>query len=200
MMNGFFAMLHRAKHIKRWGLMRNSESENLSEHSFDTAVIAHALAEIGNKYMGKSLPSDKIAAAALFHDAHEIMTGDLPTPVKYKDEEIKKAYKKIEEAATESLLGSLPEELRGGYACLLGFSEREPELYRYIKAADKISAFIKCVEECRTGNSEFEIAKELLRAQIESIGLPEADFFMERFAETYGLSLDELQGTAQNRG
>ena len=192
-MNGFFAMIHRAKHIKRWGLMRNSESENLSEHSFDTAVIAHALAEIGNKYMGKDLPSDRIAAAALFHDAHEIMTGDLPTPVKYKDAEIKKAYKKIEEAASESLLLSLPEELRGGYSDLMSFCDREPELYRYVKAADKISAYIKCVEECKTGNSEFAVAKELLKKQIAELELPEADYFIARFTEAYGLSLDELQ-------
>lgn len=191
--NGFFAMIHRAKHIKRWGLMRNSESENLSEHSFDTAVIAHALAEIGNTYFAKDIPSAKIALAALYHDAHEIMTGDLPTPVKYKDEEIKKAYKKIEEAAGQSLLASLPEELQAKYEELCMLHEREPELYIYIKAADKISAYVKCVEECRMGNREFEIAKEQLLGQINALALPEADHFMKHFAEGYGLSLDELQ-------
>ena len=191
--NGFFAMIHRARHIKRWGLMRNSEYENLSEHSFDTAVIAHALAEIGNAYFGKDLPSDRIAAAALFHDAHEIMTGDLPTPVKYKDKEIIKAYKKIEDAAGKSLLSSLPPELRQRYASLIDMQEKEPELYKYVKAADKISAYIKCVEEKRMGNEEFSVAAEQIRGQINALSLPEADKFMDDFAESFGLSLDELQ-------
>ena len=191
--NGFFAMIHRAKYIKRWGLMRNSERENLSEHSFDTAIIAHALCEIGNKRFGKALDSEKIATAALFHDAHEIMTGDLPTPVKYKDEKLLQAYRAIENAAGERLLSSLPDYLLKSYEELVGFETQNPEMYRYIKAADKISAYIKCIEETKAGNPEFAIAKSQQEKAIRALGLPEAEVFLDEFMDSYGCSLDELQ-------
>lgn len=192
--NGFFAMLARMKHIARWGLMRNTTRENLAEHSFDTAVIAHALALIGNRHFGRTLDTGEIAAAALFHDAPEIITGDLPTPVKYHDPELRSRYQAIEDSAAKRLLEMLPEELHPAYGELLHFEQRHPETYRYIKAADKISAWLKCREELKCGNPEFRQAEEQTRRAIGALELPEADYFMEQFAPAFGLTLDELQG------
>lgn len=191
--NGFFAMMTRMRNIARWGLMRNNLRENLAEHSFDVAVTAHALALIGNQRFGRKLDPGQIAAAALFHDASEIVTGDLPTPVKYNNPEICSAYKSIEHAAADSLLRMVPEELRPHYRLLLDFEQDQPELYRYVKAADKISAYIKCVEELRGGNDEFRRAAIQTREAIAKLALPEADYYMEQFAPAFSLSLDELQ-------
>lgn len=191
--NGFFAMLTRMRNITRWGLMRNNIRENLTEHSFDTAVTAHALAVIGKERFGKTVDPGQIAAVALFHDASEIITGDLPTPVKYNNPTIRTAYKSIERAASDSLLQMLPSELRPSYQVLFDFETDDPELYRYVKAADKISAYIKCVEELRGGNDEFRRAAAQTREAIAAMHMPEVDYYMEQFAPAFSLSLDELQ-------
>ena len=191
--NGFFAMMTRMRNITRWGLMRNNITENLTEHSYDTAVTAHALAVIGKEKFGKDIDPGQIAAVALFHDASEIITGDLPTPVKYNNPVIRSAYKSIEQAAADSLLQMLPGELRPSYKILFDFETDNPELYRYVKAADKISAYIKCVEELRGGNDEFRRAAIQTREAIAKMAMPEADYYMEQFAPAFSLSLDELQ-------
>lgn len=191
--NGFYAMLARMKHISRWGLMRNTMRESLSEHSFDTAVIAHALALIGNTYYGRDVNPDKVAAAALFHDAPEILTGDLPTPVKYHNPEIRTAFRAVEHGAAERLLHMLPEELQSAYRRMMTLDSAEPQLFAYVKAADKISAYLKCVEELKSGNREFEKAAQQLKRSVAELHLPEAEHFMTQFAESYGLTLDELQ-------
>ena len=191
--NGFFAMMTRMRNITRWGLMRNNITENLTEHSYDTAVTAHALAVIGKEKFGKNIDPGQIAAVALFHDASEIITGDLHTPVKYNNPAIRSAYKSIEQAAADSLLQMLPGELRPSYKILFDFETDDPELYRYVKAADKISAYIKCVEELRGGNDEFRRAAIQTREAIAKMAMPEADYYMEQFAPAFSLSLDELQ-------
>ena len=191
--NGFFAMMTRMRNIARWGLMRNSIQENLAEHSFDTAVTAHALALIGREKLGRDIDPGKVAAAALFHDAPEIITGDLPTPVKYNNPEICSAYKSIEHAAADSLLRMLPEELRPHYRLLMTMEEQDPETYRYVKAADKISAYIKCVEELKAGNSEFRDAAAQTRAALEEYELPEVTYFLETFMPSFSLTLDQLK-------
>ena len=191
--NGFFAMMTRMRNITRWGLMRNNITENLTEHSYDTAVTAHALAVIGKEKFGKDIDPGQIAAVALFHDASEIITGDLPTPVKYNNPAIQTAYKSIEQAAADSLLQMLPGELRPSYKVLFDFETDDPELYRYVKAADKISAYIKCVEELRGGNDEFRRAAIQTQEAIAKMAMPEADYYMEQFAPAFSLSLDELQ-------
>ena len=191
--NGFFAMMTRMRNITRWGLMRNNITENLTEHSYDTAVTAHALAVIGKEKFGKDIDPGQIAAVALFHDASEIITGDLPTPVKYNNPAIQTAYKSIEQAAADSLLQMLPGELRPSYKVLFDFETDDPQLYRYVKAADKISAYIKCVEELRGGNDEFRRAAVQTREAIAKMAMPEADYYMEQFAPAFSLSLDELQ-------
>ena len=195
--NGFFAMMTRMRNITRWGLMRNNITENLTEHSYDTAVTAHALAVIAKEKFGREIDPGQIAAVALFHDASEIITGDLPTPIKYNNPEIQTAYKSIEQAASDSLLQMLPSELRPQYQVLFAFEADNPELYRYVKAADKISAYIKCVEELRGGNDEFRRAALQTREAIRAMGLPEADYYMEQFAPAFSLSLDELQEEEQ---
>ena len=148
-LRNFFAMLSRMKYINRWGLMRNTITENIAEHSLDVAVIAHGLAVIGNTYFGKQLNEDRIAVLAMYHDTTEIITGDLPTPIKYFAPEIKIAYKSVEAAAGNSLLHALPRELRPAYKDIILESEEDKELWKYVKAADKLSAYIKCVEEKR---------------------------------------------------
>ena len=195
--NGFFAMLGRMKHITRWGLMRNTMRESLSEHSFDTAVIAHALAVIGREEYGRDVDPGQIAAAALFHDASEILTGDMPTPVKYNNPDIQNAFHSVERAARERLLAMLPPALRPPYRTLFAFDAERPEFYAYIKAADKISAYTKCLEEQRSGNREFDQAARQLYETILSMHLPEADYFMEKFVPGFGLTLDELQAEEQ---
>ena len=191
--NGFFAMVARMKHITRWGLMRNSMRETLAEHSFETAVIAHALAVIGVTRYQRTVEPGKVAAAALYHDANETLTGDLPTPVKYYSPAIRDAYKAVEQEATARLISTLPEDLQGTYRALMECEQRDPMTYAYIKAADKISAWIKCVEEGKSGNLEFRNAEAQLSATIRAIDLPEVKDYMRDFASSYGYTLDELQ-------
>ncbi len=193
MSSHFYAMLFRMKYIERWGLMRNTREENLSEHSLETAFVAHALAVIHNRRLcgggEDALDPGRAALLAMFHDAPEIITGDLPTPVKYFSKDTAAAYKQIETAAAERLLGLLPADLRPEYETLLA----EDRCYHpIIKAADKICAYIKCIQEEKMGNSEFRVAGETIRQGIVAMNLPEADIFMREFLEGFGLTLDEL--------
>ncbi len=188
----FFAMLSRMKYINRWGLMRNTRSENLSEHSLETAIVAHALAVIGNEKFGRSRDPQRAAALALLHDAPEIITGDMPTPVKYHSEDIRKAYADVENLAAERLVSLLPEELRPYYRELMTMSAPgDEELRPLIKAADRISAAIKCIEERLSGNQDFREAERSTLKLLRDMDLPEAKYFMEEFLPSYGLTLDE---------
>lgn len=191
--NHFFAMMARMKYIERWALMRNSCQENISEHSLDVAMIAHALAVIGNIRFGKNLDENKAALIGMYHDATEIITGDLPTPVKYYNKGIKSAYKEVERVAAENLLSMLPEDMRGYYEKVLFRQEEDEYLWKIVKAADKLSAYIKCLEEEKAGNTEFVQAKESTQKHIEELGLEEAAVFCNEFLESYGLTLDELK-------
>ena len=186
-------MLSRMKNINRWGLMRNTRQENLCEHSFETAVIAHALAVLRNTRFGGDCDPGRAAALALYHDAAEIITGDMPTPVKYYSPEIRSAYRKVEAVARERLLGLLPDDLKGAYAPLLGESpaQADRDLLPLVRAADKISAVIKCVEEKRMGNAEFTEAEAALRRALKEMRLPEADCFLTEFLPSFSLTLDE---------
>ena len=187
----FFAMLSRMKYITRWGLMRNTRPENLSEHALEVAVLAHALALIGQKRLGLPLDPNRAATLALFHDAPEILTGDLPTPVKYADPAIKSAYKQVEREAAGRLLDMLPEDLREDYRPLLMPGPADTPLRPLIKAADKLSALIKCIEEERAGNLEFRKAKESTLAAIHALDCEPAEIFLREFIPSYTLTLDE---------
>jgi len=193
MENGFFAMVSRMKYINRWALMRNEHSENLCEHSFEVAVIAHALAVIGNKRFGKHLNGERAALMGLYHDTPETLTGDMPTPVKYYSEEVRLAYKTVEENACKSLVSMLPEDFREDYAAMFIPAEGDAELWKLVKAADKISALIKCTEEKKAGNSEFVKAADGIRESIEKMDLPEAKVFVKDFLPAYEMTLDELR-------
>lgn len=186
----FYAMLSRMKNISRWGLMRNTRPENLSEHSLETAYIAHALAIIKNRRLGGNIDPCAVSAAAMFHDTSEIITGDLPTPIKYYNPEIKKVYKQIEQTAEERLLKLLPEDMREDIEPLY---HPDSETARLIKAADKISALIKCTEELGVGNREFSAAHASTLKAIHELECPEAEIFLEEFMESFSLTLDEQQ-------
>ena len=190
-MHKFFAYISRMKYITRWSLMRNSVPENIQEHSHMAAVLAHALGVIRRDVLGRPCEPDACAAAALFHDATEIFTGDLPTPIKYYSPAIREAYHQVEDVAADKLLGMLPGELRGAYEPLL--READPEIRRIVKAADKLSAYIKCLEELEAGTNEFgDAAGETLEA-LRRMELEEVTWFLEHFAEAFGLTLDGLQ-------
>ena len=195
-MNNFFALIARMKNIGRWSLMRSVTTENVQEHSHMTAVLAHALAVIRRDVFGKPCDPNACAAAALFHDAAEILTGDLPTPIKYYGPEIMTAYRQVENAASEKLLHMLPPELRGAYEPFL--CDTDPELRRIVKAADKLSAYIKCVEERRAGNDEFLRAEQKTLDILRAYAMPEVDWFLDRFGPSFELTLDEL-GTMDYR-
>ena len=190
-MYNFFAYMARMKYITRWSLMRNSVSENIQEHSHMVAVLAHALAVIRRDVFGGKADPEACACAALFHDATEIFTGDLPTPIKYFDPEIRSAYHRVEDAAAEKLLGMLPEELRGAYEPLL--REEDGEVRTLVKAADKLAAYLKCREELAAGNSEFADAEKETLALLRAMEMPEVDWFLTNFAGAFGLTLDGLQ-------
>lgn len=187
----FFAMVNRMKMIDRWALMQNTTKENIAEHSHCVAVIAHALALIGNKKFGKSYDEGRVALLALYHDTTEVITGDMPTPVKYYNEEIKSVYKEIENIAGERLLAMLPDDFKEDYKPFFTHRDEDKELWALVKAADKISALIKCIEEMRMGNKEFEIALKAQEQKIADIDLPEVKYFSEHFMKAYYLTLDE---------
>lgn len=188
----FFGLTGRMKYINRWGLMRNTRKENLIEHSAEVAMIAHALAIIGVTRLGKNYNVGEITTVALYHDLPEILTGDLPTPVKYYNEESLKAYQKVEEQATENILNGLPKDLRPVYHGIISSTILTEEEKKLVKAADKLSALIKCIEEKKAGNAEFDDAKTSTEKSIVAMKVPEAMIFMEEFLEAYAGTLDEL--------
>ena len=191
MANEFYALMGRMRYITRWGLMRNTFSENISEHSHITAVLAHALALIRRDILQLPGPDpDRCAVAALYHDASEILTGDLPTPIKYYNPDIKTAYKQVERVAGERLLEMLPPELRESYAPLV--LEDDRELEPIVKAADKLSAHIKCLEEQKAGNTEFDTAARQTWEAMRAMKLPELDWFLEHCLSPFSLTLDQL--------
>ena len=191
MKSHFFAYVSRMRFIQRWALMRNTAPENVQEHSHQVAVLAHALAVIRNEKFGGTVDPGAVAVAALYHDASEILTGDMPTPIKYDNPAIRKAYKDVEAVAEGKLLAMLPEELQAVYAPIL--TPTDPEVIRLVKAADKLSAYIKCVEELKAGNNEFREAAAQTRKSLEAYELPEVAYFLETFMDSFALTLDELK-------
>ena len=189
----FFAYLGRMKLIRRWSLMRNTVPENIQEHSLQVAMIAHNIALCGNKYYGRAYDPERIALLALFHDVGEVIVGDLPTPVKYFNPDIKSGYQTVENIAKERLLAMLPGDFQADYRAI--FFDAPPEMVRIIKAADKIAAYIKCVEEGVAGNGEFRKAEKSLQEEISKFDdLPEVGYFMHEFMPSFGLTLDEMNG------
>lgn len=188
----FFSYMAKMKHIKRWGIMRNTREENIQEHSLQAAMIAHALAVIKNKLFGGSVDAERVMAVAVYHEAGEVITGDLATPIKYFNPEIKSAYKQIEHVAEQKLVAMLPDEIKGEYEALILGREEDKEIYALVKAADRICAYIKCIEELSAGNREFEKAQKTILASIESLSLPEVKYFMDKFIPSFELTLDEL--------
>jgi 5'-deoxynucleotidase len=186
----FFAYIFRMRYIARWALMRNTRTENVEEHSYEVAVLAHALAVIGRDVYGKDLDPDKAAVFALFHDAPEIVTGDMPTPIKYFNPEIKNAYQQVETVAQDKLLSMLPPELVPAYEPLV--RESDDAIRPYVKAADKLAAWLKCQEELKAGNTEFKRAADETRAALESMGMEEVNWFMEQLGGAFQLTLDDL--------
>ena len=191
MANEFYALMGRMRYITRWGLMRNTFSENIQEHSHQVAVLAHALALIRREILKLDGPDpDKCAVAALYHDASEILTGDMPTPIKYYNPDIKLAYKEVERIAGNRLLQMLPQELRESYEHLV--LEDDPEVTPIVKAADKLSAHIKCVEEQKGGNTEFDSAAQQTMAALKALAMPELDWFIDNCLPAFSLNLDQL--------
>lgn len=191
--NDFFAFTSRIKYINRWALMRNTRYETLSEHSCEVAQLAYALAVIGNKRLGKSYNCERASLLGLYHDVPEIITGDLPTPVKYYSEETKTAYKAVEKNASKQLLGMLPDDLQEMYSPLLNKHAEDDELWKLVKAADKISAYLKCVIERKAGNSEFFEAEKQLRKKMDSFECEEAKVFISDFIPSYEKTLDMMK-------
>ena len=189
----FGAMMSRMKYIDRWALMRNSTKENISEHSMEVAMLSHLLAVIGRVRFGKELDADKAALIGIYHDSTEIITGDMPTPIKYYNDEMRDTFKEIEELAAIQLLAMLPDDIREEYEDLFFTQEKDAYLWKLVKAADKISALIKCVEEEKAGNTEFVNAKKMTRKSIDAMELEEVEVFFEEFFPAYKMTLDELQ-------
>ena len=187
----FFAFLNRMKFIKRWSLMRSVREENIMEHSQQVAIIAHALALIKNKIYGGAVDVNKVVLLAQYHEVSEVITGDLPTPIKYFNPEIKSAYKDLEKNASERLINMLPDELKGDYKEYV-LPEENSEEYKLVKCADRLAAYLKCVEEVRAGNSEFKKAKSSIGAELKSSKREEVDYYLKHFAPAYDLTLDEL--------
>lgn len=190
MSSSFFAYIFRMRYIARWALMRNTRTENVEEHSYEVAVLAHALAVVGQEIFHKDVNPDRVATTALFHDAPEIITGDLPTPIKYFNPAIKSAYDQVEAVAQDKLLGMLPHELTEAYTPLLRVED--PKVRCYIKAADKLAAWLKCLEERKAGNREFVQAEEETLHALKDMNMDEVTWFLEHMGEAFGLTLDEL--------
>ena len=189
----FFAFLSRMKYITRWGLMRNTQTENIQEHSLQVAMIAHALALIKNRFYGGKINAEKVAVLGMYHDCDEIITGDMPTPIKYFNPEISKAYKAVEIVSRNKLLSMLPDELTESYRSILFNQNEDAECWKLVKAADRIAAYTKCIEEVKAGNKEFKRASDAILKSIQDIKLPEVAYFMEHFTPSYMLTLDELE-------
>lgn len=191
MSSKFFAILSRMKYINRWGLMRNTIVENISEHSLETAFVAHLLAVLRNKRFGGNVNAERCALLAMYHDTTEILTGDLPTPVKYFNPDIKKAYDAVEQTAIDKMISYLPDDIKSEYVPLFQKQECDEELWVLVKVADKISALIKCIEERQMGNSDFKKAEKSTLEAIRNMKIPEADMFIDEFIPYYNLTLDE---------
>lgn len=189
----FFAFLSRMKYINRWGLMRNTQFENIQEHSLQVALISHALAVINNQFYGGSINPERTAVLGMLHDANEIITGDIPTPIKYFNPTISIAYKNVEDISKAKLISMLPEELKIVYSDILFETNLDKESWALVKAADKISAYIKCLEEEKAGNREFKKARKSIYKIINLIDLPEVKYFMNNFIQSFALSIDELE-------
>ncbi len=187
----FFAFLNRMKYITRWSLMRSTVRENIMEHSQQVAVVAHALATISNTYFGGNLDANSIAVKALFHETSEVLTGDLPTPIKYFNPEIRDAYKALEHYSNEKLLKLLPAELCPVYNDII--NDDDSVEHKFVKYADKICAYIKCIDEVKMSNGEFFKAEKTIRAELDSIDCPEVKFFMQHFVDAFFMTLDELE-------
>ena len=188
----FFAYLSRMKFIHRWGLMRNTLVENIQEHSLQVAMIAHALALIRNRLFAGGLDPERVMVLAVYHDVSEVITGDLPTPLKYFNPEISRAYSEIEQVARRKLWDMIPAELKADYRTVLFQENADTEGWNVVKAADKISAYVKCLEELKAGNQEFAKAKESIEREIARLKLPEVAYFMREFVHSFALALDEL--------
>mgnify|MGYP000420046607 FL=1 len=193
MKNSFFAYLSRIKYINRWALMRNTTYETLSQHSYEVATLAHALAVIGNRRFGKSYDTSRAALLGLYHDAAESITGDMPTPVKYFSTELRSAFAEVEKSAGARLLSMLPEDMQADYDPLLEQKADDAALWRLVKAADKLSAYIKCIEERKAGNTEFREAEKSTKKLLEKLECPEAAAFLSEFLPAYELPLDKLR-------
>ena len=191
-MYGFFAYLDRMKYINRWALMRSTERENIKEHSAQVAIIAHALAVIGNTYYGKNYDENKVATLALFHETSEVITGDLPTPVKYYNPAIRDAYKAVEEVANDKLLGMLPDEMKGVYGKLIK-CDKTCEESKLVKHADRIAEYVKCLTELKVSNGEFKKAKNTIEKELHALDSEEVKYFLDNFIKPYTLTLDELE-------
>lgn len=191
--SNFYALVSRMKYINRWGLMRSTKEENVSEHSLDVSVIAHALAIIQKKRMGIDIDINKTVLFAIYHDSSEILTGDMPTPVKYFNPAIKNAYKEVELSASKTLLKMLPEDFYQEYEPILIPEAEDKEVWKTVKAADKLSAYIKCIEEEKSGNREFTNAKQSIYRELSSMNRQDVKIFMDEFLGGYGLTLDEME-------
>ncbi len=187
----FFSYLNRMKYIKRWSLMRSLREENIMEHSQNVAVIAHALALIDNKIYGGNADEKKVVLLAQYHEVGEVITGDLPTPIKYFNPEIKNAYKDLEHQAEERILNMLPEELKGEYKEYIMPDTNSYE-YKLVKYADRLSAYVKCIEEVKAGNSEFKKAKESIGKELKEVNVPAVKYYLKEFIPAIELTLDEL--------
>ena len=190
-MSKFFAFVNRMKYIKRWSLMRSIREENIMEHSQQVAIIAHALALINNKIYGGNVDANEVVMIAQYHEVGEVITGDLPTPIKYFNPEIKSAYKDLEGIACQRLINMLPEEFKQDYTEYIMPDENSYE-YKLVKCADRLSAYLKCVEETKAGNSEFKKAKATILSELKKCKMPEVEYYLKEFAPAYELSLDEL--------
>ncbi|MFF2483964.1 5'-deoxynucleotidase [Paenibacillus sp. NPDC058071] len=196
----FFAYMYRLKYIERWSLMRNTTKENVAEHTFHVALLAHMLCSIGNRVYSQSYNADRAVTLALFHDATEVFTGDIPTPVKHHNPKMLASFREIEAMAAERLLGMVPAELQDDYAPLLGkptggvLSEEDERLLRLVKAADLLDAYLKCVSEMSGGNREFQVAMGQTEAALQKLNSPEVEWFLTHMAPSLGMSLDELSG------
>ena len=193
MSNHFFAMMSRMKYINRWALMRNTQKENISEHSLEVAMIAHNLAIISNVRFGNDLPVEKVAMMGLYHDCTEIITGDMPTPIKYHSTELHQAFQEVENLASEQLLDMLPEDMRSYYENLFFHGEGDEYLWKLVKAADKISAYCKCIEEEKSGNTEFRKVKQVIGESLLAMNMREVSVFLEEFMPSFEMTLDELE-------
>ena len=188
----FYAYMDRMKYIKRWQLMRSTRKENIMEHSQSVAVLAHALATIRNDVFGGKVDVLKTVLYAMYHEVSEVMTGDLPTPIKYYNRDIHGAYKELEKSACERIVATLPEEMKGGIEPYV-LADENSEEYGLVKAADRLAAYIKCLEELRSGNAEFSKAKKSIEEDLLARKMPEVEYFFEHFIPSFHLALDELQ-------